>query len=221
MCDARPASVILLTNDHELSLARLLDAKGAVMVMNGAPHTRSWYQNALTANHPTINENENGCMWRALHVQLFTPIMLTRYGGNKQDPDPRYNYTKECPGPSLAERRECFSDICRCFNDHLDYGTLSMTYGALWHNVTAENVYAHMMPTTAVEIGEGFVIGLERTVTKRSGVYAPPHGTKTVYGSATVYTYEQCLLKGTRELKQAAVELELAAGEVAVVVWGA
>ena len=43
-----------------------------------------------------------------------------------------------------------------------------MTYGSLWRNVTRENVYARMMPTTAVEIGEGFVIGIERTVTQVS-----------------------------------------------------
>ena len=79
------------------------------------------------------------------------------------DRDPRYNYTKECDGPTAAERRTCFSDVCRCFHDHLDYGTLSITYGSLWRNDTSENVYAHMTPTTAVEIGEGFVIGLERS----------------------------------------------------------
>ena len=49
-----------------------------------------------------------------------------------------------------------------------------MTYGALWHNDKRENVYAQMMPTTAVEIGEGYVIGLERVVTKRSGTYTAP-----------------------------------------------
>ena len=49
-----------------------------------------------------------------------------------------------------------------------------MSYGALWHNDEQENVYAHMMPTTAIEIGEGFVIGIERVVTKRSGIYTRP-----------------------------------------------
>jgi hypothetical protein len=59
-----------------------VDERNAVMVMNGAPQTRSWYRAQLTARNPTMNENENGCMWRALHVQIYTPIMLTRYGGN-------------------------------------------------------------------------------------------------------------------------------------------
>eukprot|EP01052_Picozoa_sp_SAG31_P029018 SAG31_NODE_2850_length_4998_cov_3.096346_4_plen_827_part_00 len=170
-----PASLTLLTNQHELHLAQRLDRKGGFMVMNGAPHTRSWFRNALTAANPTINENENSELWRAHHVQIFTPVMLTRYGGNKADPDPRYNYTTECAGPSAEERRLCFTDLCRCFHDHLDFGTLSMSYGALWHNDARENVYAHMMPTTAIEIGEGFVIGIERVVTKRSGTYRRPN----------------------------------------------
>jgi hypothetical protein len=222
-----PSNLVLLTNEHELELARLLDDKGAFMVMNGAPQTRSWFRNALTATAPTINENENGEMWRALHVQLYTPVMLTRYGGNKHDPDPKYNYTKECPGPSTAERKVCFSDLCRCFSDHLDYGTLSMTYGSLWHNDTRENIYGHLMPTTATEIGEGFVIGLERTVTKVSGMYAPPGSNSTAYSvvhtSGTVYTYEKCFLKSTSErvLKKEGLEVQLMADEIAVVVWNA
>ena len=36
-----PASLILLTSEHELQLARILDAKDGIMVMSGAPHTRS------------------------------------------------------------------------------------------------------------------------------------------------------------------------------------
>jgi hypothetical protein len=247
-----PASLILLTQEHELSLARLLDSRGAVMVMNGAPHTRSWFRHALLAKEPTLNENENGCMFRAYHVQLFTPIMLTRYGGNKQDPDPRYNYTEECSGPSASERRVCFSGLCRCFNDHLDYGTLSMSYGALWHNGSStatwttsgagqqrENIYAHMTPTTAIEIGEGYVIGLERTITKHSGIFTPPPRrlppsssggggggggfdfSNDGNTSATVYVYEHCLLKDTKRTSgaQRQVHIELGPDEVAVIVW--
>ena len=198
-------------------MLRLLDDRGGVMVMNGtarlllgvglcasdksstttlrtgAPETRSWFRNAVSAKRPTLNENENGNMWRAQHVQLFTPIMLTRYGGNKQDPDPRYNHTVRCGGPSARERERCFSDLCLCFQDHLDYGTLSMTYGSLWHNTTRENVYAHMTPITAVEIGEGFVIGLERTVTKISGTVS----TTPISGRERPFSNELALGRST------------------------
>ena len=145
-------------------------------------------------------------------------------GGNKQDPDTRYNYTKECPGPTAVQRRECFGDICRGFNDHLDYGTLSMTYGSLWHNSTKENVYAHMTPTTALEIGEGFVIGRERTITKVSGLYeAPPPTTASGAGaparSATVHRYVSCLKSKVEQYPTPTVNLHLGRDETAVIVW--
>ena len=221
-----PASLILLTSEHELELARILDAKDGIMVMNGAPHTRSWFRNALTAQNPTVNENENSELWRAHHVQLYTPVMLTRYGGNKIDPDPRYNYTTECAGPTADERRVCFTDICRCVHDHLDFGTLSMTYGALWHNDKRENVYAHMMPTTAVEIGEGYVIGLERVVTKRSGTYTAPskpdvdHPGKELQsrGSVVHYYNSECM-KSRQEKGGPVVTVSLSLREIAVIVW--
>ena len=52
--------------------------------MNGAPYTRTWMQSELP---PTLNEAENSIAWRAHHVQLYTPIMLTRYDGNLFDED--------------------------------------------------------------------------------------------------------------------------------------
>jgi hypothetical protein len=109
----------------------------------------------------------------------------------------------------------CFTDLCRCFSDHLDFGTLSISYGNLWFNDTRENVYGHMMPTTAVEIGEGFVIGLERTITKVSGIYTAPKSTT----GATIYFYERCMLqrKSTSALKT--IQLHLERHEIAIIVW--
>jgi hypothetical protein len=149
-----PSSLVLLGDAFEIEMARYIDDKDGIMICNGAPQTRSWLRNALTAKLPTINENENSQAWRALHTQLYTPIMLTRYGGNKHDSDPRYNHTDDCPGPSAVQRRICYIAPCLSFSDHLDYGALSMTYGSLWHNDTHENVYAQMVPTTPIEIGE-------------------------------------------------------------------
>ena len=56
------------------------------------------------------------------------------------------------------------------------------------------------------------------TVTKRSGIYEPPPTTE--YTTATVHRYEHCLLKGTEISQTTTVKLELAGGEVAVIVWG-
>jgi hypothetical protein len=143
-----------------------------------------------------------------------------------------YNYTKQCPGPTAVQRRVGVLQVqylCRGFNDHLDYGTLSMTYGSLWHNSTEENVYAHMTPTTALEIGEGFVIGRERTVTKVSGLYEAPlpaataagagAGVSRVVRSATVHRYVECLKSQVEEHPAPRVHLQIGRDETAVIVW--
>ena len=44
-----------------------------------------------------------------------------------------------------------------------------------------------------MEIGEGFVIGLERTVTSRTEVLVPPTGAGP-YTTSTLYTYVQYML---------------------------
>ena len=38
----------------------------------------SWIDYSVHAQSPPIAENENSNAWRALHVQLFTPLMLNR-----------------------------------------------------------------------------------------------------------------------------------------------
>ena len=76
------SSLVLLTNAHELQLARFVASQGmphddcwhplhssksasnsradtgGTMVCNGAPHTRSWYQQAVASRIPPNSENE-------------------------------------------------------------------------------------------------------------------------------------------------------------------
>ena len=85
-------------------------------------------------------------------------------------------------------------DPCLSVYDHLQYGVLSMGYDGLWHNSTRENIYALMTPMTPVELGEGFIIGMERTITSRAGVYEVPTGAGP-YRSSNVYTYKHCYLE--------------------------
>ena len=107
---------------------------------------------------------------------------------------------------------------CLSVSEHLDFGTLSMGYNGLWKNGTGPNIYARMVPTTAVEIGEGFVVGLERTVTKRSGVYRPPPGAAQVASSST-YLYDDCLLSDQPSKGNLEVHLQLKPNQIAVIVW--
>ena len=52
------SSLVLLTNAHELELARFVASQGGTMVCNGAPHTRSWFQQAVATPIPPNSENE-------------------------------------------------------------------------------------------------------------------------------------------------------------------
>ena len=119
------SSLVLLTNDHEIKLAQYVASQGGKMVCNGAPQTRSWYQNAVASPIPPNSETENGNAWRAMHTQLFTPIALNRYGGNVRDEDPRYNYTNEFPHDEVR-RIHYMMQPCISVHDHLDFGVLSM-----------------------------------------------------------------------------------------------
>ena len=104
------SSLTLLTNEHEMKLARTLASKGGHMVTNGAPHTRSWVQMSVESPLPPIAENENSNAWRALHSQLFTPLMLNRYDGNSRDQDPRYDHASLYPHDSML-RHQCVHNL--------------------------------------------------------------------------------------------------------------
>ena len=111
-------------------------------------------------------------------------------------------------------------DPCISVYDHLDFGVLSMGYDGLWRNTTQPNIYGQMTPTTPVEIGFGFVIGLERTITSRTGLYTPP-ASAGPYTRATVYTYSKCFLKSVMEHNGTSVLLDwLESRAIAVIVWG-
>lgn len=94
-----------------------------------------------------------------------------------------------------------------------------MGYDGLWKNTTQPNIYGQMTPITPVEIGEGFVIGLERTITSRTGLFKPPSGVGPVAG-ATLYSYSKCFLEAVTEHAGASVRLDwLGPRDIAVIVW--
>ena len=76
-----------------------------------------------------------------------------------------------------------------------------------------------MVPTTAVEIGEGFVVGLERTITKLSGTYRPPPGASTPLSRSKIYLYDDCLLVAPPTTGPLEVHIELMYGQLVVIVW--
>ena len=64
----------------------------------------------------------------------------------------------------------------------------------MFHNSTRDNpnIYAVMVPITIVEVDEGIAVGVERTITKRSGVYSAPPGMG--FSNSTSYRFKDCLL---------------------------
>ena len=184
--------------------------------------------------------------WRTLHTQLFTPISLNRYGGNILDEDPRYNYTEHFPH-DVAQRTQFMLQPCLSVYDHLDFGALSMGYDGLWvrpaalslagcsallqfsaavsqpaalsqHNTSTPNIYATMTPTTPVEIGEGLIIAIERTITSRAGVIEPPAGAGPYKGSK-VYTYHDCYLESVVAGGLSVNVEQLRPRDIVIVVW--
>ena len=95
---------------------------------------------------------------------------------------------------------------------------LSMGYDGLWPNTSQPNIYATMTPTTPVELGEGFVIANERTITSRAGSYQPPQGAGP-YRTSWVHTYLDCYLESVVEGGTTVVVEGLAPRAIVVIVW--
>lgn len=111
------------------------------LVGNGAPHTRS----LMNLHFPRFIES--GAISNLARGQLYTPLAL---------------------GDHLTEKTEL--DAYQTMLRALDYGSLYYWYSA---NVvpTRESLSSFMFPITPLELGEGFIIGQERIITKRSGFY--------------------------------------------------
>jgi hypothetical protein len=78
-----------------------------------------------------------------------------------------------------------------------------------------------MTPITPVELGEGVIIGLERTITSRGGHFEPPRAAQSRgYTRSTTYAFgTDCYLAAVAEEATIAVDLEVEQGAVAIVVW--
>ena len=156
---------------------------------------------------------------RVKHVQTYTPVMLNHNGASQaNDADPKYNRKGNISG----------ADVCWNIVNHLDDGVLSENYDGMIPKLPElPTIWEHMWPITAIELGDGFVIGRERVVTKASGVFTAPAGTS----GHTLFLYQECLLVGTATAKQpidggsvsvedGQVTVVLKPGQQAVIVWG-
>jgi hypothetical protein len=135
------SSVALLSQDWRVALAKRILARGP-LVANGQPRTRTLSR----LKFPRFVET--GSPSNCAGAQLFSPIAL---------------------GDHLTERSE--ADAYRMMLTALDYGCLYHWYNDLTVIPTYPTLTEHMYPFTPVELHDGWIVGEERIITKRSGLF--------------------------------------------------
>lgn len=135
------SSVTLLTQAWRVALAKRIMANHP-LIGNGAPHTRTM----ASLHFPRFVET--GSISHCARAQLFTPIAL---------------------GDHLTERSEL--DAYRVMLRALDFGCVYYWYNDMTVIPTHPHLTQFMFPITPMELGEGFIIGLERILTNRSGLF--------------------------------------------------
>jgi hypothetical protein len=186
------SSVALLTQDWRVALAQRILARGP-LIGNGQPHTRTMSR----LKFPRFVET--GSPSNCAGAQMHSPIAL---------------------GDHLTERNE--ADAYRMMLTALDYGCLYHWYNDLTVIPEYPTLSEQMYPITPVELHDGWLLGQERIITKRSGLFG--------WGDASrhhVHAYDE----SGREMKDFKAplvqraganfsELRLAEGWAAVVVRG-
>ena len=136
------SSVTLLSLPWRLAQAKRIMERHVLITNGGAPYTRTM----RSLRRPSFSETGSITNLRA--VQLFTPIAL---------------------GDHLTERSE--EDAYRVMVNALNYGALYYWYNDMTVNPTHHTLTQYMFPFTPIELHQGYVIGQERIVTNKSGIF--------------------------------------------------
>ena len=142
------SSVTLITEPWRVALARRILAQGS-LVGNGAPHTRAM----AALKFPCFVET--GSISNCTRAQLHSPIAL---------------------GDHLTERSEL--DAYGTMLAALDFGCLYHWYSDLNVIPTHHTLTRYMYPITPLEIHNGLVIGRERIITRKSGLFGFGDGSR-------------------------------------------
>jgi len=137
----RKGSVTLLSLPFRLRQVRRILDRGAPFVINGAPATRTMVEQKFMAF------TETGSITNCRKMLLHSPVAL---------------------GDHLTERVE--EDAYRVMLGALDHGCLYSWY-AVRIFPTHKTLTEHMFPFTPIELHPGYVIGRERILTNRSGLF--------------------------------------------------
>ena len=149
-------SVTLLSLPFREALVKRILGEGRPFVINGGPHTRTMVR------HKFMAFTETGSITNCRRMLLHSPVAL---------------------GDHLTERVE--EDAYHVMLAALDHGCLYSWYATRVFP-THKTLTEHMFPFTPIELHSGYVIGQERIITKRSGLFG--------WGDAsacTAYVYDR------------------------------
>jgi hypothetical protein len=135
------SSVTLISQPYRLALAKRIMEKH-ILIANGQPHTRTM----VGLHFPRFVET--GSISRCALAQIYSPVAL---------------------GDHLTERSEV--DAYGVMLRALDFGCLYYWYSCDHVVPTHPHLTQYMFPLTPMELHEGYIIGKERIVTNRSGLY--------------------------------------------------
>ena len=135
------SSVALLSDAWKVSLAKRILARGP-LVGNGSPLTRAMAALQFPCFH------ETGSISNCTRAHLYSPIAL---------------------GDHLTERSE--EDAYGTMLAALDYGCVYHWYAQEQVVPTHPHLTRYMYPITPMALHEGYILGRERIVTKKSGLY--------------------------------------------------
>ena len=169
----------------------------------------------------TVNTVELSSFVRAQQTQLYTPVAFMRADAELgRDDDPRYNGTGCSDRGSGFPSAPC-RDVCANFMTLLDFGVLETNLNGLLKNNSKPTMWQQLFPITPLTLGDGFVIGRERVVTKSPGVFKRQLSSidSTINGGATIYHYKYCYLDSEKRVSGDTARINLEADELAIIVW--
>ncbi len=135
------SSVTLLSESWRLALAKRILAR-TPLIGNGAPFTQAMVE----LQFPCFVET--GSITNCTHNHLYSPVAL---------------------GDHLTERSEL--DAYHVMLAALDYGCVYHWYNDVLVIPTHYHLTRYMFPITPLELHEGYIIGEERIITNRSGLF--------------------------------------------------
>ncbi len=141
------SSVTLLTQPWRLKQVDRIMAAKKYLIINGAPTTDSMLK--AMANYKVPRFTETGSITNCLGMHLYSPIAL---------------------GDHVTERTDV--DCYRWMLQALNFGCVYYWYSDQVVCHIHPNLGSYMFPITPVELGEGYIIGKERILTAKSGLFS-------------------------------------------------